>query len=1077
MDPTGDISAAASPPTNLPGAALAPDSRAASPALVAKDDPQGNAPELPCPALRRPDLVGVFDASAHSAADFDFSAASVVFGAATRKTFKIRAKRVKNRHARRDPVREASALITGLTNQTQLEAFQLASRMVSVHRSPRKRAMLESPKVEDNEVAEFEEFHEDLDLDLWDAKAAIRDHLLQASPVHTAATKRLINGHERNWIRAHKTDPDVQYLLQFPGNMPAEKARDLVYRRDMLALSVVEEDCDGSIVMEMFIASTAEHTSEASRLEKLDKAAAMPHPVADRIDEEEACDSTMPNCDEETEAQQDTQAGPEAVEETQITQPIHEPVNEETPVTEAVPEPTEEAQIAEPVFEPIEEVQVTPIGPAPATETTPTIQVSHEETPQTPSRENEHDIVDVDLHTQSDIFASVMPKRHQEMNPTIPAQPAWTTATTPRPESSPVGAFEVDEDISAHWSPLAATPGTQLAATTTPRPQSSPVGTFEVDHDTSAHWSPIARTPAPIQQTAATTPRPESSPVGAFEIDQDMSAHWSPIAPTPSATRRTGEAPQTPTAQEHNPCSQPATVPSGGSAQRGQQFLVRFRGSMGPEDIMKDNASHAEDDVQFTFQVDEVNDPTEAEAQQVEQQDAHNRQQETPIQNEDRNYLLRFMIKHQAGKSKGAVSPAPGSAAAGPRTPDHIGLQHANIPASTPIQPPVNSTSTPLQHAVMSAHKPKAAGTPIRAVSRIPEQVETPVRASVSRSRAGRTPLGQLDTNSPSPVKARAGKRKLDDGPGDEELPENRPAEGEGEKAAEPSPKRRRGLRDRKPVAPPTPLPVNARAVRNGEKDLASLTRANTRANKGNAAWPEEVLERFAADPMGQKWKERKEVVDAKAARAASATSKAGGRNVRWAETLAQYSEAAPVVEDDDEDEIAGAQADEKDDVFGDKTEDKSETKSEVATKDEPKESPKPKPRRGRPPRAAATAAAVPAIAATTVSANVAPPAVKTAPKAAPKTAPKSKLPAPVSRTRATKSTKTIATTAAPKPTRAVAKPVTAIKAPAKIPKVEDDKVVKRRSTRTAAQQSNVSMGLTATGTPIRRGRGRPKAS
>jgi hypothetical protein len=321
----------------------------------------------------------------------------------------------------------------------------------------------------------------------------------------------------------------------------------------------------------------------------------------------------------------------------------------------------------------------------------------------------------------------------------------------------------------------------------------------------------------------------------------------------------------------------------------------------------------------------------------------------------------------------------------------------------------------------------------------------------------------------------------MDDGPGDEELPEGKAADGEDEKAAEPSPKRRRGLRDRKPVAPPTPLPANARAVRNGEKDLASLTRANTRANKGNAAWPEEVLERFAADPMGQKWKERKEVVDAKAARAAAARTKADGKNVRWAETLAQYRESTPVPEDDEEDEIAGAPADEKDDVFSSKAkgeskkhESKSDTKPDVEMKDEPNETPKPKPRRGRPRAAATAATAMTTAAATSVTAPATPVPAKTAPK--------SKLPAPVSRTRGAKAAATTTTPAVKAPVRAAAKTAgtikaPAVKAPANIPKVEDDKVVKRRSTRAAAQQSNVSMGLTETGTPIRRGRGRPRAT
>lgn len=770
----------------------------------------------------------------------------------------------------------------------------------------------------------------------------MRNHLLQVSPVRSAATKRRVNGHERNWIRAHKMDPDVRYLLQFPGDMPAEKARDLIARRDMLALSVVEEDADGSLVMEMMIPSTAEHTSESRRIEKLDKAAAYALFGVEAVDE--ACESFMFDNEDETpiapaatEAVENTEnvqsveniesiestkhvTATKAVEtatsfetnfvaaETLVAQaeseqdacgsPMTDNKNEiEAPQTDTEPVGTtaaveiiESVQPAEPThnISPVETIE-------PAVENTPATKGGSNQ-PQTPTP-TKQDIVDVDLHTQSDIFASVMPQRHQQITPAVPAQPLW--AATPRAAFSPVGALEVDEDISAHWSPVASTPGT-------------------------------------VKPSTAATPRPVSSPVGALEVVEDTSAHWSPVMSTPGAA--------------------PAI----------------------------------------------------------------------PFVEDDRTFLVRFMNKHQAGKTTSG----------GPKTPEQNDTsttpdQNAQLSTISPSQDAPMVASTPIRDAGMSTNTPKQTGTPVFAVARAPTQAGTPVRAATSRSRAGRTPLGALDANSPSPVKARTGKRKLDaDAEADaENVPEGE-REGKGpepEKSPEPSPKRRRGLRARKPAAPPTPAPINARAVRNGEKDLASLTRANTRANKGNAAWPEEVLKGFAADPMGQKWKERKEVVDAKAARAAAAVTKTDVKNVRWAETIAQYREGPPADDDeDDEDELCSATATaEQDDVFVEKEGEEEEKKAEGPAK----EAPKTRAKRGRP------AAAV-----------------------APKAAPKSKLPAPVSRTRATKAAKAPAAV------------------PTKIPKVEDDKVAKRRPTRAAAQKSNLGMGLTATGTPIRRGRGRPKA-
>ncbi|KAK3348598.1 hypothetical protein B0T25DRAFT_503308 [Lasiosphaeria hispida] len=93
------------------------------------------------------------------------------------------------------------------------------------------------------------------------------------------------------------------------------------------------------------------------------------------------------------------------------------------------------------------------------------------------------------------------------------------------------------------------------------------------------------------------------------------------------------------------------------------------------------------------------------------------------------------------------------------------------------------------------------------------------------------------------------------------------------------------------------------RGQRGEEKDLAAVTRVNTRKNKGNAVPPKFILAQRAEDPAAWRMKELKGVFDAKESRAAGATEEAAtdGRKsghtkgVRWAEELVRYQgEEAP---------------------------------------------------------------------------------------------------------------------------------------------------------------------------------------
>jgi hypothetical protein len=99
----------------------------------------------------------------------------------------------------------------------------------------------------------------------------------------------------------------------------------------------------------------------------------------------------------------------------------------------------------------------------------------------------------------------------------------------------------------------------------------------------------------------------------------------------------------------------------------------------------------------------------------------------------------------------------------------------------------------------------------------------------------------------------------------------------------------------------PTPVVV-PRAARTTaeEKDLAAVTRVNTRKNKGGAMPPKVVLSRQAEDPLGYKLRELKGVFDAKEGREASAEEEEEegqdgrrtrkGKGVRWASELVRFN-------------------------------------------------------------------------------------------------------------------------------------------------------------------------------------------
>ncbi|KZL87000.1 hypothetical protein CI238_02182 [Colletotrichum incanum] len=265
--------------------------------------------------------------------------------------------------------------------------------------------------------------------------------------------------------------------------------------------------------------------------------------------------------------------------------------------------------------------------------------------------------------------------------------------------------------------------------------------------------------------------------------------------------------------------------------------------------------------------------------------------------------LREFMSRHAARKAAKAAEPAE------PVEPADLAL--SPTPASTLPLSPTPIPSAPIVAAI--APTPERAqsiwaDTPAFSVTSSSERPRSSRRASPVVSTA-RQPLGALDVNSPSPRKV---KRKADDVEEREISPEKKPQppkrqrrekaekpgrdenekpkEDENTKPAEeaaPVPgvrTRAQRAAERGEVAPATKIPMRHKGyarVRSGEKDLAALTRQNTRTNKGSALPAEQVLESLKSAPP---------TVETRAAAAA----RKDGKSVQWAEQLARSQSEEP---------------------------------------------------------------------------------------------------------------------------------------------------------------------------------------
>ncbi|KAF4830918.1 hypothetical protein CGCTS75_v005773 [Colletotrichum tropicale] len=269
---------------------------------------------------------------------------------------------------------------------------------------------------------------------------------------------------------------------------------------------------------------------------------------------------------------------------------------------------------------------------------------------------------------------------------------------------------------------------------------------------------------------------------------------------------------------------------------------------------------------------------------------------EVEVEDDSELALLRsFVSRHAASRAaRAAEATAPA----------------ANAPVVVSPMP-----SAPILLSATPERRPQGiwADTPSFSVER-PRTLASPAPSST------RQPLGVLDANSPSPKKV---KRKADDVEEREPSPEKpaskKPRKAKADKNTPGKPEKddredekgivnvtpvleadpdgappangsvpgvrtraqRAAARGETPVATRIPMRHQVAKVRNGEKDLATLTRQNTKNNKGGA---------IPADEMLEKLKNAAPTVETRAAAAA----KKDGKNVSWAEQLARSQSEEP---------------------------------------------------------------------------------------------------------------------------------------------------------------------------------------
>lgn len=209
------------------------------------------------------------------------------------------------------------------------------------------------------------------------------------------------------------------------------------------------------------------------------------------------------------------------------------------------------------------------------------------------------------------------------------------------------------------------------------------------------------------------------------------------------------------------------------------------------------------------------------------------------FENDDTDILRQFLTRVKADKAAKAAAPAPKKRKSLPHSPLRIPLGDImNAEASSPVQAPRDDFDLSVPETASPSRKTRAATPPST------EEVDAEAR-SIRRSGRTRPPVLKIPLPAPSSI-----------------------------------PVRRLGGQD----------DTNVTLKQSVEKELAALTRVNTRKNKAGAVFPDVLLARKAdaKENPAKRQKELKEMFEEKLRREKKAKGKPK-KSVVWAEEIAQY--------------------------------------------------------------------------------------------------------------------------------------------------------------------------------------------
>ncbi|KAF7938422.1 uncharacterized protein EAE98_000760 [Botrytis deweyae] len=209
------------------------------------------------------------------------------------------------------------------------------------------------------------------------------------------------------------------------------------------------------------------------------------------------------------------------------------------------------------------------------------------------------------------------------------------------------------------------------------------------------------------------------------------------------------------------------------------------------------------------------------------------------FENDDTDILRQFLTRVKADKAAKAAAPAPKKRKSLPHSPLRIPLGDImNAEASSPVQAPRGDFDLSIPEIASPSRKSRATTPPST------EEVDAEAR-SIRRSGRTRPPVLKIPLPAPSSI-----------------------------------PVRRLGGQD----------DTNVTLKQSVEKELAALTRVNTRKNKAGAVFPEVLLARKAdaKENPAKRQKELKEMFEEKLRREKKAQGKPK-KSVVWAEQIAQY--------------------------------------------------------------------------------------------------------------------------------------------------------------------------------------------